>query len=144
MSVEIMLDSGSSISLVQKDILAWSNQFQNIQSARPIHLLTASGDQLPIVCHIRTQVKLGELELLHEFVVVESLVTAVILGVDFLQRNRLVLNFSQMPIGVHHAPASTPISHQPPTPETAQVASIYESERTAEARACHLNVHSLS
>ena len=50
------------------------------------------------------------------------------------------LNFSQTPIGVHHAPTSTPISHQSPTPETSQVASIYKSERRAQVRACAITI----
>ena len=40
-------------------------------------------------------VVLGEFKLLHEFEVVESLVTPVILSVDFLQENGLVLDFAQ-------------------------------------------------
>ena len=52
--------------------------------------MTASGKQLPIIKHIRVPIKLGELELLHEFVEVENLVDNTILGVDFLHRNGLV------------------------------------------------------
>ena len=58
----------------------------------------ALGEQLPIVGQIRAPVKFCELKLLHDFVVVEYLVTLVILGVDFLHENALVLEFTQSPV----------------------------------------------
>ena len=51
-----------------------------VQCARSLRLVTASGDQLPILRHIRTHAKLGEFNVMHDFVVVDSLVTPVILG----------------------------------------------------------------
>ena len=50
---------------------------------RPIQLVTESGDQLPILQHVKALVLLGELNVLHEFVVVKTLVAPVILGIDF-------------------------------------------------------------
>ena len=69
-----------------------------MNAVKPVHLVTASGDKLPILQHIRALVQLGECNIFHEFVVVKSLVTPVILGVDFLSENGLVLDFSQTPI----------------------------------------------
>ena len=85
--VEIMLDSGSSLSLVQRNVLLQANNVMQIQAPRPLQLVTASGEQLPIVEHIRAPIKVGELELMHDFVVVDSLVAPVTLEVDFLQGN---------------------------------------------------------
>ena len=85
--VELMLDSGSSVSLVQCDIRSQARNVVPIEARRPLQLLTALGEQLPILEHVRAPVKLGELELLHESVVVENLVAPVILGVDFLHAN---------------------------------------------------------
>ena len=85
-SVEMMLDSGSSLSLVQCDILQSAQNVIEIKAARrPIQLVTASGDQLPILQHVRASVQLGELYVLHDFAVVKNLVAPVILGIDFLQ-----------------------------------------------------------
>ena len=50
--------------------------------------------------HIQVPVQLGELEVLHNFVVVESLVAPVILVIDFLHDNGLVLDFTQTPVAV--------------------------------------------
>ena len=69
-SVELMLDSGSSISLVQRDVLSQVQDIVRVKATRFLPLVTASGEQLPIVCHIRAPVKLAELKLLHDFVVV--------------------------------------------------------------------------
>ena len=49
--------------------------------ARSLQLVTAAGNPLPILDHVRAAVKLGELEIMHNFVV-ENLVSPVILGVD--------------------------------------------------------------
>ena len=64
-----------------------SYNVMQIQAPRPLQLVTALGEQLPIVEHIRAPIKVGELELMHDFVVVDSLVAPVILKVDFLQGN---------------------------------------------------------
>ena len=62
-----------------------------------MQLVMASGERLPIVEYIQATVELGELELLHDFVVVKSLVSP---GVDFLYKNGLVLDFTQTPATV--------------------------------------------
>ena len=85
-----MLDSGSSVSLVQCDVLKDAQNIVQVTAGRPIQLVTASGDQLPILQHVKALVQLGELHVLHEFVVVKTLVAPVILGIDFLQGNGLI------------------------------------------------------
>ena len=93
-NVEVMLDSGSSVSLVQQNMLSkCQNTVQNNEN-QPIQLVTASGEQLPIVKHIKAPIQLGEHVFLHDFVVVKKLVAPVILGVDFLHGNGMVLDFS--------------------------------------------------
>ena len=62
--------------------------------------MTASGDSLPIVDRIRAPIRIGKLKLMHEFVVVQSLVAPVILGTDFLHDNALLLHFTKTPVRV--------------------------------------------
>ena len=62
--------------------------------------MTASGDQLPILQHVKASVQLGELHVVHEFVVVKTLVAPVILGIDFLQGNGLMLDFTQSSVAI--------------------------------------------
>ena len=133
--VELMLDSRSSISLVQRDLLAQAQDVVQVKARRQLQLVTASGGQLPIMGHIRAPIKLCELNLLHEFVVVESLVAPVILGVDFLHENALALGFTQSPVVVRHAePGPQP---QPSASLTSDpVESMYKTERETQARAC--------
>ena len=71
-AAELMLDSGSSVSLVQSDLLARAQGTVQVKATRSLQLVTASGERLPVLGHIKAPIKLGELELLHEFVVVES------------------------------------------------------------------------
>ena len=132
--VETMLDSGSSVSLVQRGVLLQARGIKKVKGTKPLRLVTASGDDLPIVDHIRAPVKLGELELVHEFVVVESLVAPVILGIDFLHDNALVLDFTATPVRVcnYH----TPQIETSDTVALAEVLPMYQRARKEKARAC--------
>ena len=99
--VEVMLDSGSSVSLVQQQVLSRAGGVEQIEGERHLHLVTASGAPLPILGHIRSSIQVGEIELVHPFVVVRELVAPVILGVDVLHDNGLVLDFTQSLVQVH-------------------------------------------
>ena len=87
------MDSGSAVSLIHQDALSQIHQdalsplndtFTKLEIPT-LHLVTASGDPLPIKAHQLLPVVIGEKSMLHNFVVVNSLVVPVILGVDFLQ-----------------------------------------------------------
>ena len=54
--------------------------------------------------HVSAPVQVGTVQTNHNFVVVNRLVAPVILGVDFLQRNCLVLDFSQTQVEVRNSP----------------------------------------
>ena len=47
-----MLNSGSSISLLQSNALQGANDIQ-VLSRKPIQLVTASGDRLPVIQHVK-------------------------------------------------------------------------------------------
>ena len=82
--VEIMLDSGSSISLIQESIVTPFSDKNKI-SPSGLQLTSASGDNIPILGCITLPLCIGELQTSHSLVVVKSLITPVILGLDFLQ-----------------------------------------------------------
>ena len=75
-AVDVMLDSGSSVSLVESGILTGMKDIVSVRCARSVRLVTASGDQLPILRHIRACVELGEFNVMHDFVVVDSCYTS--------------------------------------------------------------------
>ena len=100
--------------------------------------MTASGEELPIVEHIQAPVQLGELELLHEFVVVENLVAPVILGVDVLHGNGLVLDFTQTQVGVRYAnPSPATVTQSLPGMPEAHVLPLYQAERKTHKSMCN-------
>ena len=102
--VEIMLDSGSSVPLLRNELLQKLDSIVQIPpKTSPLQLVTASGEELPILDNVRVPIHLGELKLMHNFVVVNNLVSPVILGVDFLQANALVLDFTKIPLEVTQA-----------------------------------------
>ena len=106
LNLEVMLDSGSSISL-----LAQTNveQMANI-TEKPVSkvlLRTASGIPLPVVKYVTASVLIQNMEtMLHDFFVVSDLIVPTMLGLDFLQQHGLVLDFSsnavQMYLKVKH------------------------------------------
>ena len=101
--VDIMLDSGSSVSLIRNELLQKLDSIVQIPPETfPLQLVTASGEELPLD-HVRMPIHLGELKLMHTFVVVNNLVSPVVLGVDFLQANALVLDFTKTPVEVTQA-----------------------------------------
>ena len=136
--VEVMLDSGSSVSLVRHEVLSRFPRMQPCSSgAGDIKLVTASGEPLQVLDHVQASIKIGDLELPHNFVVVESLVSPVIMGIDFLHNNGLVLDFTNLPVTVH-------TSTQPQLVQTMchnnYVFSIYAEERNTRARICSVSV----
>ena len=130
-----MLDSGSSVSLIRQEVLPKTQGIIKIVSVNPpVQLVTASGDHLPIVDHVKAPVQLGKLEMMHNFVVVESLVSPVILGVDFLQENALVLDFGKTPVTVHHAEAGTLQQLEADAPP--HVFAMYEASQKMRTKVC--------
>ena len=95
--VEIMLDSGS---LVQQHVLSQAQGVTYVEAEQKLRLLTASGEQLPIIGHVSVSVHIGELKVTHNFVVVDKLVAPVIIGVDFLHKNSLMLDFTKESVKV--------------------------------------------
>ena len=134
-----MLDSGSSVSLIQVDTLEGAADVVEVAAARQIQLITASGDQLPILKHVKAPVQLGELCVTHEFVVVNTLVAPVILGIDFLQQNGLVLDFTQIPVAVRNNPQKSDVLIEK-SMAIAQVVPIYEAAKINVAEVCAISV----
>ena len=131
--VEIMLDSGSSVSLVQQCILSRTCGWTSIDFPKGLQLVTASGENLPIEDYVRARVKIGELDIAHDFVVVKSLVAHVILGVDFLHKNALLLDFTTNPVSIRLTQGSM-------LNEDLEVKPIFESACKAKAKICAVSV----
>ena len=108
----VMLDSGSSVSLFQKDFLSKVSKFVKIRPVLQLQLLTASGDEIPIQDYVSVVMQLDKERISHNFVVVGKLIVQVILGVDYLQGNGLTLDFSSTPpkVGSHNCQAAACIS----------------------------------
>ena len=117
METAMMLDSGSSISLIQKDVLSHASGVTRVRPMPELQLKTASGEQLPVQDFVCTQVQLDQLKVKYNFIVVDRLVVPVILGVDFLQKNRLALDFTTKPVMVRSSSKlDTALSRIPHTP----------------------------
>ena len=115
-----MLDSGSSASLVQQNILTHAVDVARVVPQPQVQLLTASKEPVPVRDYIHAHLQIKHLALAHEFLVVDTLVAPVILGVDFLQNNALVLDFTSTPITVCSGKQSPPYVASTPRPLSQQ------------------------
>ena len=135
--VEVMLDSGSSVSLVRQEVLSRLPRMQPSKSgAGDIKLLTALGEPLKVLDHIQASIKIGDREHPHDFVVVKSLVSPVILGFVVLHNNGLVLDFTSLPVTVHTSTSVPTCTNDVPQ----SVFSIYAEERNTQTINCAVSV----
>ena len=131
---EMMLNSGSAVSLVRQDIVKSCNTVSQFPFPQ-IQLVTASGDKLPITDYVRVPIEVQGNKLSHDFLVVNKLITPVILGIDFLQKHKLTLNFSHSPVVISSTNHTTsrPVS----TEETSDTAkSIWIAQQKVRQKYC--------
>ena len=90
---KVMLDSGSSASLMSVDI------FRRVKDTRPTPaeqlLLTASGNKMQSLGEVELEITMGTFRANQKFTIVSSLITDCILGVDFLVSHRINLDFAR-------------------------------------------------
>ena len=74
-----------------------------------LQLVCAAGEPMPVVGQANVVVQVGQLSVEHPLVVLDSLISPVILGMDFLQQHGLVLDFASSPISVttRHTPPNS-------------------------------------
>ena len=136
-----MLDSSSSVSLIRNNIAKCFNGTTSAGDMPKLRLVSVGGEELPIANNVKAAVKLSGIEELpeHSFIVVEQLISQVILGVDFLQQQGLVLDFTTSPVSVTVARQKRPttVSTVPgpaPLPESEALQVIWKAERERRAK----------
>ena len=72
--MEMMLDSGSSVSLIQEESIPYNAGIVKVRPAPRSQLVTASGEKLKIIDYVSALVQLGEWHIDHNFFVVNRLV----------------------------------------------------------------------
>eukprot|EP00731_Ephydatia_muelleri_P000732 Em0001g732a len=138
--VEVMLDSGSSVSLVRHDIAKRLMGTTSSGDVPKIRLISAGGEEITIVNHIKASVEIRGIDKVreHTFIVVEQLISQVILGVDFLQQQYLVLDFTTSPVSVTTSRNNyeRPAAPEPPLPEPEALQAIRKAERVRKEKVC--------
>eukprot|EP00731_Ephydatia_muelleri_P006421 Em0003g669a len=86
--VRIMLDSGSSVSLIDKG----SVPKHCIVSGQMPQVQTADGHKLTVMGTVKAHLQLEQFSTEHGFLVTNSLITPVILGIDFLSKHKVRLD----------------------------------------------------
>ena len=91
-----------------------------------------------MIDHMSTLVQLNEVEVSHNLVVVKQLIAPVTLGIDFLQKNCLVLDFSSTPVEVHqkHRASAIQLQEANNTPEELQV--IHDAVLKSKSKICSI------
>ena len=96
--MEIMLDSGSVVSLIRQDMISPLMTSVVHIPLPQVKLVTAAGNDLLMVDHIRATVQVQNYTVTHSFIVVDTLITPAILGIDFLQQHSIKIDFATTPI----------------------------------------------
>ena len=101
--VKVMLDSGSSVSLIRTNLV---NKIQCSPRITDIStkLITASGVLLPMRGLITTTVKINNHRVHQDLIVVDSLMAPVILGTDFLSTQKILLDFTTIRLTLSYLP----------------------------------------
>ena len=73
--VDTMLDSGSSVSLLKEEVIKGMRGVVKRKYAQNTRLATAAGEELPILDHVTVHVKLNSVDHVHDFLVVQKLIT---------------------------------------------------------------------
>ena len=97
MDTEILVDSGSSVSLVRDDLASMvpTVNSQTNKDEFPV-LLTASGsERLSIVGGSSFELMIGNLVTVEKLLLVKNLVSPLILGTDLLGKHKIVVDFSE-------------------------------------------------
>ena len=104
--MEIMLDSGSAVSLITQGMIS-PLMTSVIHIPLPqVKLVTAAGNDLLIVDHIQAAVQIQNYAVTHSFIVVNTLITPAILGIDFLQQHGIKIDFVSTPIKLSSSPGA--------------------------------------
>ena len=82
--VEIMIDSGSSISLVRRSV---TNDHSLNIAPQGLQLVSAAGEPISVLGQITLPIHLGDVKVDHLFVVVQPHITPIILGIDFMHKH---------------------------------------------------------
>ena len=100
--MQMMLDSGSSLSLLRRDSLSNMVGIQQLPEKPMVRLVTAAGTPIQ---YVQAPVKIGNVEVTQRFLVVDSLIVPVIFGYDFMTKHKVTLDFTTRPVGVHFSGA---------------------------------------
>ena len=93
LKVRALLDSGSSVSLIVADLV--KKGCYEIDRNYFKQLVSATGNNLEVMGKVFLPILIGRTQTNHEFTVVSSLVTPLILGKDFLSAHKIRLDFGK-------------------------------------------------
>ena len=65
-----------------------------------LHLIAAGGSSLHIKDYVQAPVQTGDAEVIQQFLVLENLISPVILGLDFMKKHKVTLDFTTSPVSL--------------------------------------------
>jgi hypothetical protein len=96
----ILFDSGSSISLVRKDVIVSIKATSH--KSTPINVITASCGKMKLSDIATLPLQIGPLITKHDAYVSEHLIVPVILGTDFMKRHGIHIDFNTDSVSAHN------------------------------------------
>lgn len=130
-AVQMMLDSGSSLSLLRCNSLASMVGVQQLSNRPIVRLVTAAGTPIAITDYVKAPVKIGNVEVTQQFLVIDSLISPVIFGIDFMKRHEVTLDLTTTPVGVHFNGVELACQELPQ-----ELQEMWEARRSEKSKAC--------
>ena len=128
--VEVILDTGSAVSLLCHKEARLMNIHQASQGRPAIELITNLREHLPVMGCVKALIQMTDtFQITHQFLVVSSLIYPVILGTDFLYQYQLSLDSTSIPEIV-----------QQHTDDLMTVQPLWNAEQEAKAKRCAVAV----
>ena len=94
---------------------SFAKNCQNQAAPKGLKLVSVAGEPITVIGEVVAPISVGTIHFDHNFVVVHSLITPVILGIDFLQKHGIVLDFTTTPVTIQptNPPPNIPPEVQP-------------------------------
>ena len=127
--VNMMLES--SISLIEESV-AVNLRTKTNTTPSSLKLVSAADKDIPTLRCITLPIQLGTLQVNHSLVIVHSLINPVILGLDFLHKHRIIIDFSSNPIKVS-IPDTSDLNSE-------DFISLFDATRKSKAKICTIEL----
>ena len=118
MMSSLLIDTGSAITLIGEDLWRKCKHDHEELEQWTKQLVSVDGSHVKVLGSCKVRILLGDQTFVHTALVVDHLTSEGILGVDFLQKNKCLVDLGTNILRIAGHSINIPLSHNPPTEES--------------------------